>query len=783
MDWLATNIVDTIHSALLILDGELRVLFANRSFYQTFSTSPEKTLGRFLSELGDRQLDIPELKGRLATVLAQDIAVNDFLVDCDFPLSGKRIMNLNARRLHAPEDPSQFILVGIDDITERVTLERELGNYRERLEELVQSRSQKLKEAQTRILEEKERLDVTLQSIGDGVIAVNTECEITLVNHVAEALTGWSQEEAAYKTLKEVFHTVDPRSRRRCKDPVEAVMKKREIIHFTNKLLIAKNGKETIITASGSPIRNGDGKIIGVIFIFRDVTEKLAREAELRQSLKVESIGTLASGIAHDFNNILTGIMGYTELAILNASNETKVSKYLKNIYQSSERAKELIRQILTFSRQEEKTLDPVSISPLVKEALKLLRASLPTTIAIQTDIRSHSNVMADLNQLHQVIVNLCTNAVQAMPEGRGVLHISATDVEIREPGAEHPPELKPGKYVELSIEDTGHGIPEEIREKIFDPYFTTKQRKKGTGLGLSVVHGIIKSHNGFITVSSEPGKGARFNVLLPVVATEAAVKTDTLPFERIPKGTEHILFVDDEPQIAQMVKTMLKHIGYHITTHTSSMEALETFRSAPDKFDLVITDMTMPELTGDQLAQKLREIRIDIPIILCTGYSSKTLEDNLMEVGIRALILKPITMRTLSRTIRQVLDENLAERRRVQRFKITDEVIATSESDPVHRYQVVDISSGGLGLVYSEPPHDENRGSSMEFSRIAISTTNEDWVMDKIPCRILSDMELIDASYAWPEKKKRRSIRFGELSERQTAQLEYVIQHCAAPV
>ncbi|MFZ5571056.1 MAG: ATP-binding protein [Thermodesulfobacteriota bacterium] len=629
MDGFAKEIVETIQSALLVLDAELRVRYANRSFYRTFRSAPETTIGRPLPDLEGRQWDIPELHRRLADLFGHGETFSGFTVECDLPEAGKRLMRLDARRLEPSRDASRLVLLVIDDIGALIGLEGASGSYRNQ---------------------------------------------------------------------------------------------------------------------------------------------------------KAESMGALASGIAHDFNNILTGIMGYTELAMLNAANEAKVTKYLKNIYQSSERAKNLIRQILTFSRHGEKVIEPVSIAPLVKEALKLLRASLPTTISLQPMIRSHSSVLADLGQLHQVIINLCTNAVQAMPEGRGVLRVSVTDVAIGESG-NHIADLAPGSYVRLSVEDTGHGIPEEIRDRIFEPYFSTKLRREGTGLGLSVVHGIVKSHGGAIFVSSEPGKGTVFDVYLPTVSVQAAAEERALPFEGIPRGTENILFVDDEPQIVQMVKTLLKRMGYHVTAHTGSIGALEAFQASPDKFDLVITDMTMPGLTGDQLAKKIRELRPDIPIVLCTGYSSQALEDNLAELGIRGLILKPITMRALSRTIRQVLDENLEERRRIRRYKITEDVVAVSAEDPSLPYKVVDISWEGLGLVYNASRKKHPREPIHEFSRIAISAAGEQRPMEPFPCTILSDMEWIDASCAWPEKRNRRSIRFGDLTESQAARLEYLIQHCATPL
>jgi CheY-like chemotaxis protein len=393
-------------------------------------------------------------------------------------------------------------------------------------------------------------------------------------------------------------------------------------------------------------------------------TEKLAAElvkrketeAQLIQTQKMEAIGTLAGGIAHDFNNILASIMGYAELAILDVRKNTKLHEYLKEVMVAGSRAKDLVRQILTFSRQTEKELRPLRLEFILNEILKLLRASLPATIEMRQNINSESPVLADSTQIHQLIMNLCTNAAHAMEQKGGILTVELNDVQLETELIQSPSNIASGAYIKLTVSDTGHGMTPAVMERIFDPFFTTKEKGKGTGIGLSTVHGIVKSHGGEITVSTEPGKGSTFNVFLPRI--EKDLVEDDVIDETKPAGNEHILFVDDEQAIVDIGKKMLTRLGYEVEACTGGMEALELFKSHPEKFDLIVCDMTMPKMTGEKLALKLREIRPNIPIILCTGYDAKMSE--LTEKNIvNAFLLKPLTMKEIGSMIRKVLDKN----------------------------------------------------------------------------------------------------------------------------
>ncbi|MBW2603967.1 MAG: response regulator [Deltaproteobacteria bacterium] len=389
-----------------------------------------------------------------------------------------------------------------------------------------------------------------------------------------------------------------------------------------------------------------------------DISEEKRLEEKLLQAHKMESIGTLAGGIAHDFNNILGIIVGNTELAMDDVPEWNPARHNLNEIRTASLRARDVVKQILAFSRLSLQEMKPVRISPIIKESIKLLRSSIPATIEIHQNISSESDtVRADPTQINQVLINLCTNAAHAMGEKGGVLEVSLENIEKDEGSAIQYHDLSSEKYVRLTVSDTGHGLEPEILERIFDPYFTTKGVGEGSGMGLSVVHGIVKSHCGDISVSSEPGKGTTFQVFFPCIESKPEPEIDIAV--EIPRGNERILFVDDEKAMVDTIQPMIERLGYKVSARTSSIEGLEAFRANPDRFDLVITDFTMPNMTGMELAKKLLKLRSDIPIILCTGYSEHINEDKAKGSGIRAFVMKPVVLDEIANTIRKVLDDN----------------------------------------------------------------------------------------------------------------------------
>lgn len=383
--------------------------------------------------------------------------------------------------------------------------------------------------------------------------------------------------------------------------------------------------------------------------------EKMKLEKQLHQANKMEAIGTLAGGIAHDFNNILSAIMGYTEIALNKVEKTSSLHQYLLEVLNAAKRASDLVKQILIFSRQSEKDLKPVQISLIAKEVLKLMRAVLPTMIKIRHDIQCDWTVLANPTQIHQVIMNLCANAGYAMQDKGGILELKIAGVELDDHFTVNDAGLKSGRYLKLTVRDSGYGMPSHVLNRIFDPFFTTKKNGEGTGMGLSVVHGIVKSHKGSITVSSEPGEGTEFNIFLP--AMERVLNPETQMDKELPTGTERILFIDDEAPIADIGKQMLESMGYDVNAMTDSIEALELFRAEPDSFDLVITDMTMPKMTGGELAAELLQIKPGLPIILCTGFSAMMDENKATSMGIQAFVYKPLLKENIAKVIRSILD------------------------------------------------------------------------------------------------------------------------------
>ena len=398
-----------------------------------------------------------------------------------------------------------------------------------------------------------------------------------------------------------------------------------------------------------------DGAVLDITDRKQIEMEKHNLEMQLRQAQKMEAIGTLAGGIAHDFNNILAAIDGFSELALDDAPEDSLLYENIKEIRIATKRATDLVKQILTFARQTDVEKRPVKFSIILKETLKLLRSTIPANIDIRDETHSQGIILADPTQLHQIIVNLCTNASHAMRPKSGILTVRLNETILRPGTDSHIPGLMPGRFFMLSITDTGHGMTRDILDRIFDPYFTTKDQGDGTGMGLSVVQGIVHSMNGAVTVESTPGKGTTFRVYLPVMEKQSRKRE---VFDGIVEGgKEHILLVDDEKAITQMGRQMLERLGYTVTVRNSSLEALELFRNAPDRFDLILSDMTMPQMTGDQLADAIMNIRHDIPVVLCTGYSDQINQEQAGAKGIRALLFKPIVKHELAAAIRRVLD------------------------------------------------------------------------------------------------------------------------------
>ena len=501
--------------------------------------------------------------------------------------------------------------------------------------------------------QEHSRLVKAIEQTGDSIIITDKAGAILYVNPAFERITGYSKNEVLGKNpriLKSGQHD----------DSFYQVLW--ETIssgrvwagHLINK---KKNGTLFEEAVTISPILDADGTISDYVAVKLDITDRVELEKQLRQAQKLEAIGTLAGGIAHDFNNILTAILGFGEIVMRALPKGSALRKSQEEVVRASMRAADLVKQILTFSRRSDQQLQPLSVQLVVIEALKLLRASIPSTIILRQEIdNSCGSVLADPTQIHQVIMNLCTNAYYAMRETGGVLSVTLKTVELGPNDLQHTLCLFPGPHVCLEVTDTGHGMETSVADRIFEPYFTTKGTGEGTGLGLSLVHGIIKDIGGTITVATEVGAGSTFRIYLPQVETKASTE-DTPVAEAIPVGTEHILIVDDEQTVLTLEKLLLESLGYRVSSFSSSTEALQAFEAAPQHFDLVLSDVTMPIMNGAQLAKKMFAARPDIPIIFCTGFSDILSEEEAMKLGAKGFLGKPILRENLASMIRKILN------------------------------------------------------------------------------------------------------------------------------
>jgi PAS domain S-box-containing protein len=502
-----------------------------------------------------------------------------------------------------------------------------------------------------KLCESEEKYRSLVESSRDGICIVQ-DGVLKFINEQAIQIIGYAKEEVMGTHFEEFIH---PTETERVREKYLRLMSGKEENQQYESVLIMKDGR-TLDVEMNATTTNYDGRRATLVFV-RDITERKLLESKLRQVQKMEAVGTLAGGIAHDFNNILTAIIGYLNLALRKCERGTVLDSHLNEVLKASYRAGDLVKQILAFSRQGDRERKPIQISHLVRESLKLLRSSLPSTIDIQSRIVEKPGIiLGEPTQIHQILMNLCTNAAHAMSDEGGVLEVTVQNVYLDTDFCQRHLDIGEGPYVQISVRDTGHGISPEIIERIFEPYFTTKEKGRGTGLGLATVHGIVKSYRGTIEVESSPGRGSVFEVYLPIIEDEET--GDETDAEPLPRGTERVLLVDDEEQIVRVETLLLQDLGYDVVAFTSSVDALEYLHSKPRSVDLVITDMTMPNMTGDKLSQKLLSIRRDIPVILCTGFSEKMNRERAKSLGIQGFLMKPLVPRDVARLIRRVLKE-----------------------------------------------------------------------------------------------------------------------------
>lgn len=537
-----------------------------------------------------------------------------------------------------------------------------LDDYNQGLEKEVEKRTRDLILSKELLMRSEARFRDLAESTTDLIWETDERGRFTYVSKNSKDILGYESSEMIGKNPMDFVS--DPQ-KKEYGQLIRNIHKSRDSFRRIEVMLLHKDGRKVFLENSGVSVFNEQGVFKGNRGAVQDITarkkdekERKQLEKQFQQAQKMEALGALAGGIAHDFNNILGAIMGYAQLAQLHSSEEQKVKGYADQLCKASGRAKGLVQQILTFSRQSETEKMPVDISAVVKETLRLIRASIPSTIEIQHNILPNlGTVKADQTQIHQVVMNLCMNAFHAMKRAGGQLKVELSQKKIHIGDTEIYQDIVPGKYMKLTISDTGHGMDEDTVPRIFEPYFTTREKGEGTGLGLATVHGIVKNHGGAIKVYSEPGVGTSFHVLLPLA--ESVAETTAGQSDLLPKGNEQILFIDDEKFLLDVGKELLESLGYRVETRISAYDALEAFQVKPDKYDLIITDMTMPKMTGEELARKIKKIRPNIPVLMCTGFSTMIAPGDIEEMGITSILMKPLTINDLANTVRRILDEN----------------------------------------------------------------------------------------------------------------------------
>jgi len=621
-------ILNSLVEHVVLQDTEMKIIWANRAACESANLTIEEIVGRHCYEIWPQQSE---------------------------PCSGCPVMK--AMKTDQPQAKETSTPDGRSWLIRGYPLRNRDGDIVGGIEVTLEITEQK--QAEEAIRESEYRYSALVLESPDAIISLAKTGILLSFNPAAERISGLSAEEVIGKHFAKIGVLA--------KQSIPKALKEFALVITGIKrppfeLTIMNKDKSCFFMEANPRLIKHKGEKAWIQVTFRNITdrklaegEKKKLEAQLQQAQKIESIGTLAGGIAHDFNNILSSVIGYTELALDDAEEGTLQHTNLQEVLIAGDRAKDLVKQILTFARQSDAEVRPTKVSTIAKETLRLIRSTIPTSIEIKQNINSDSLIMVNPTLVHQIFMNLYTNAYHAMEDKGGILEVDLVDIKLDSAFTRLHKGLKPGDYLKLSVSDTGEGISPNIIELIFEPYFTTKKPGEGTGMGLAMVHGIVKGYGGEITVESKMGKGTVSTVYLPIAKKHIYIKP--LLVEELPLGTERILFIDDEMPIVKMNKQALESLGYKVTTRTSSIEALQLFISKPNDFDLVITDMTMPNMNGDKLAGELMKIRPDIPIIISTGYSKKISDERAAEIGIKAVAMKPVSKTELANTIRKVLD------------------------------------------------------------------------------------------------------------------------------
>ncbi|BBO85393.1 hypothetical protein DSCO28_59590 [Desulfosarcina ovata subsp. sediminis] len=662
------SIIRATPDVIYRLDTAGRFTFVSEAI-RRYGVTPEELIGKpFLDYVHENDRELAQSRineRRTGSRSTQRLAIHAFGEYCR---RGRRseegasdrnpVLLVDAEGLYVFLESGLRVFVGTQGIARDITEQREMESRRQ---------------------ESEARLLLALDVSDAGIWQLDLKSGALRVDKRIYSLLGYTESDLAMglefirsKTTPEAWDAIKRNFNRHMAGEAE-------LFDHEFRLLAMDGGWRWFHTKARVVRQDDDGRPETMVGIILDTSDRKKAEAErehlemkLQQAQKMEAIGTLAGGIAHDFNNILGAIYGYSQLTQMHAGDNPRITGYVDNILKASERAKGLVEQILTFTRQGKSQKIPSDISIVLKEALKLIRASIPATISIVHDIPSGLGpVMADQTQIHQVLMNLCTNAAHAMETSGGQLTVTLERIRIEPAAVPSGEDMAPGPYLQLSVKDTGTGMEQTMMDRIFDPYFTTKAVGEGTGMGLATVHGIINDHEGRIFVESEPGKGSVFRILFPLLESPATTVSE--PVSTYPRGNERILYVDDEELLVRVGGEMLRDLGYDAVGTTNAIEALDLFAAQPDQFDLVITDMTMPDMTGDQLAAEILKRRADIPVIICTGYSKRMSSERARALGIRAFLMKPMSVENLARTIRRVLDHSETSAGKDRGMKIPD--------------------------------------------------------------------------------------------------------------
>jgi PAS domain S-box-containing protein len=655
-------LIENALDMVMVLKGDGTITYAGPSVKRVLGYSPKSLLNRNF-------LDLVHPSGRdtVAERFVEAGRIPGFTVTLDASLKRKdggwRTVEMIGRNLVHDAKVAGIVVNG-RDVTERKQVEEKLRRMHLELERRVEERTAELRAAYQRLEveirghkeaeEERTRLATAIEEGGDCVIITDGRGVVQYVNPAFEKVSLYSREEITGRRF-DVLRGRDEQGA--FWEDMWHVLEAGNV--WTGRLVNRKkDGSLYEVERTMSPIRDKAGAITNYVAVERDMTEQAGLDAELRQAQKMQAIGTLAGGIAHDFNNILAAMIGFTELALDDLEENSRAKMHLEHVRTAGYRGRDLVKQILTFSRQGEQEKKPVQVVPIVREVLKLMRALLPSTVEIRPRVETEEGViLADPAQIHQLLINLCTNAGQAMKVGKGVLEVRVSDFILSDPADAPYPDMEPGPYLKLSVSDTGAGIDGLTKDRIFEPFFTTRE-SGGAGMGLSVVYGIVKSHQGAITVSSAPGKGSTFAVYFRKLKDGQAsiAEEHAKPAAQPVRGKRRILFVDDEEALVEVGKQMLERLGYEVVAEKDSVRALKQFQRDPGKFDLVITDQTMPNMTGIELAKRMMSIKKDIPIILCTGFSEVISSESAKAMGIREFVMKPIIKNEMAETIRRVI-------------------------------------------------------------------------------------------------------------------------------